>query len=227
MLTTAAGPSALVTTIPPKLHVGIGLTDTLLWFSTRHNQYKTRSNLAYFARVLRKNHCDVTIFSPFREEQQVDALRQFRADFPHHHRVISRCDDVAEYMTIMEAVVASSHSDPRRVLFLDSHMNFKFYPWQTLLVDKFRPQKRLRGDEKAKNLASASDKSVAHTSEDMSLVAVADMINELTTVDLGTPVEDYLKVEPLVERVKIPGQTDEFFFLPDENCDHIERVVIK
>lgn len=226
MLTHSA-PSALVTTVPPKLHVGIGLTDTLLWFSTRHGQYKTRPNLAYFAKVLRKNHCDVTIFSPFREEQQVDALKQFRADFPHHHRIISRCDDVAEYMTIMESVVASSHSDPTRVLFLESHMNFKFYPWQTLLVDRFKPQKRLRGDEKAKSLASVSDKYLAATSEDMSLVAVADMINELTTTELSTPVEEYLKMEPLVERVSVPGQTDEFFFLPDENCDHIERVTIK
>ena len=224
---TNTSPSALVTTVAPKLHVGIGLTDTLLWFSTRHNQYKTRPNLTYFAKILRKNHCDVTVFSPFREEQQVDALRQFRADFPHHHRVISRCDDVVEYMTIMEAVVASSHSDPRRVLFLDSHMNYKYYPWQTLLVDRFKPQRRLRGDEKAKGLATASDKYLAATSEDMSLVAVADMINELTTIELGTSVEEYLKVEPLVERVSIPGQTDEFFFLPEDNCDHIERVVIK
>lgn len=215
---------SITTLAKPRLHVGLTIGGTILAFGSRPGHYAVRPHLSYFARVLQKAQCDVTLFSPFTEAQQDSQLRKMRASFPHHHRVISRCDDLSDFSGIMTAVCESAGCDPRRILMIDSSITSKFWCHQTLLMEKFTPQKRLRGDHRAIASAIADQKQIASAADDMALVAVADMVLELSKA-LGSSVSDYLKVEPLIEKVRVPGY-GEAYFLPNENCDHIEMVKV-
>ena len=224
-ITLSNSGGSIVNAARPRLHVGLTLGGTLLSYGARPGHFHLRPHLAYFARVLKKAQCDVTVFSPFPESQQEAHLRKFRANFPHHHRVISRCDDLSDYSGILCAVCESAECDPRRILMIDSAISGKFWCHQTLILEKYVPQKRLRGDQRAIALAMAEHKQLASAAEDMALVAVADMILELSRAPSST-VPDYLKMEPLVEKVRVPGH-GEASFLPNENCDHIEMVAVQ
>lgn len=130
-----------------------------------------------------------------------------------------------DYLEVLEEIVSVTGTPQSRILCLDSSVGLKFPSWQTIIVEKVEAKKRLRGEEKAKSVAASSEGHISLAQEDMSLVAVADIVNELceTLPDVGVP--EYLQTEPLIEKVRIPGH-GEALFLPNENCDHIEQVVI-
>lgn len=59
------------------------------------------------------------------------------------------------------------------------------------------------------------------SAEDYTLAMVSQMIREMATSD--TAVRDYLRVEPLIEQIRVPyfGQA---YYLPVENCDAVRIV---
>ncbi|EPY20096.1 hypothetical protein STCU_09158 [Strigomonas culicis] len=57
--------------------------------------------------------------------------------------------------------------------------------------------------------------------EDYTLIALAEMLTELASS--GARVREYLKVEPLVEKLHVP-MYGEVNYLPIENCDYIEEL---
>ncbi|EPY29698.1 hypothetical protein AGDE_09913 [Angomonas deanei] len=76
-------------------------------------------------------------------------------------------------------------------------------------------------EEEAPFSSPGTTRALAINMEDYTLIAVAEMLAELASG--GSTVEDYLKYEPLVEKLNVPSH-GVANYLPIENCDYIETL---
>lgn len=151
----------------------------------------------------------------------------------------------------LEKRAVKSMTVPGRILFVDSEADVKYHLTQTLVLEKFVPVTRLRNADKAPE-SLPEQKKLALTMNDYTLVALAEMIKDIAASNipqdiharnsgvpqvvvgpdgkprlrktpLGIAVDDYLRLEPLVEKVNVPmhGVTN---YLPIENCDHMDEL---
>lgn len=207
-----------------RLFVAITLPQTLISVSThRYMHYYMRPHTAYLGRVLQKFNCHVTLLSPVTANQSAVYHRKFCSEFQCPHDMINGIA-VPNYGQVNEHFqnLPAKHGGRRdRFLLIDSDVSDIFLPSQTIVVEKYAStnQRTRRDNQTAKE--AREEKRIVRLQEDFTLVAVAEMIKELATSDVS--VSEYLKVEPLVEKVRVPmyGTAN---VLPLDNCDHIEQI---
>ena len=137
-----------------------------------------------------------------------------------------------------------------RILFIDAECDIKFNALQTLVVDRYVPVKRIRNSDQDPTV-TPEQKKLALTVNDYTLVALAELIKDLAAsnvpesmyakpeprpsvigsdgkekprkVAVGIAVDDFLRLEPLVEKINVPmhGIAN---YLPMENCDHMDCI---
>lgn len=189
-----------VIALTTRLIVGIRLQGTIGFIDPR-NPYsiKPRPYLAYFAETLRRLHCDVTLFVPTNEDRDRDLMDNFhRRDFSvpfryvHDHAKLvgagsgrgNRKQGIApnnytEYLRIQANQVNGTGQATDRILFIDSEVNYRFTPVQTLVLDSYEPMTRRQqreivkaqrsnpfGDvssQRARRYAAAAAKATGHT----------------------------------------------------------------
>jgi len=212
-----------------------------------------RPHVRYFCHVLRKFKCDVTFLTPIDEAMfphPFARLRQnlagggagpgtstcqFILDDPHNFDQNNIDQFVAQRATKL-------HTTPRRCLLVDAEISPRYLLDRTLVLEPFEgrqaaprlPKQPLTGPIpiRTSNRTSSSvapnkyvidgeTKAVVVRRDDRMLIAVADMIREMCTTE--TTVADYLKVEPLVEKIRVP-QFGWVNYLPQENCNDIDAI---
>lgn len=208
-----------------RLIVGIQLDGTLLKMAERSaaHRYRLRPYLGYFGRLLGTLKCDVTLFTKAGPLEWEYAFRRFRHEFGCPGARFVQDDDLGSvvHQEVLCELAAEVASRPDRILHIGCRASHSVNINQLLVVEPLKLTKRLRGSERAKIDSKPEDKRVALTIDDYSLVAVAEMIKELAASDVA--VCEYLKMEPLVESVRVP-MYGTIHALPMENCDHIEQI---
>ena len=247
-------------TLGTRLVVGISMENTIMHIPP-HNQriaaFKLRPYLKYFATVLHKFKCDVTIFSYLSLEDHWVTLARLRREleplqptfFPVPvTKVALLRDQMIEKALLKQA--GQCMTPASRILFIDSECDIKFTPAQTIVLERFAPVKRLRNSERDQSVTPEQGK-LALTMNDYSLVALGELIKDLAASNIpldtyakkqphspvigvdgtekrkpapaGIAVEDFLRLEPLVEKVHVPmhGLSN---YLPMENCDHMDCI---
>jgi hypothetical protein len=185
-----------------------------------------------------------------RLRRELEPLEPIFYGVPLSTMAIMRSDMVA--VQLQKRAVACM-TPPSRILFIDSEADVKFPITQTLVLERFAPARRLRNSERDPTVAP-EHKKLALTMNDYTLVALAEIIKDMAASNvpqdvharpsgvpeivvgkdgktrkrrppLGIAVEDYLRLEPLVEKVSVPmhGLTN---YLPIENCDHMDEMDI-
>ncbi|KPI86393.1 hypothetical protein ABL78_4544 [Leptomonas seymouri] len=155
--------SQQVIALTTRLIIGIRLQGTIGFIDPRSpHSIKPRPYLSYFAETLRRLHCDVTLFVPTNEEHDRDMMDSFhRRDFPVPFRYIhdhskfvgagagrgNRKQGIApnnytEYLRIKANQVNGTGQATDRILFIDSEVNYRFTPVQTLILDNYEPLTR-------------------------------------------------------------------------------------
>lgn len=152
-----------VITLTTRLIIGIRLQGTIGFIDPRCPfSIKPRPYLTYFAETLRRLQCDVTLFVPTNEEHDRAMMESFHdRDFPLPFRYIhdhskfvgagagrgNRKHGIApnnytEYLRIQANHVNSTGTATDRILFIDSEVNYRFTPVQTLVLDSYEPLTR-------------------------------------------------------------------------------------
>ncbi|KEG08294.1 hypothetical protein DQ04_07511010 [Trypanosoma grayi] len=148
-----------------RLVVGVRLHGTLVAAHPRNpGHLKCRPFLCYFAETLRRLRCDVTLFTPIASRTGTQQLSAH--EFPCPYRAV--CDPTSgvsggggsgpggrrrseasrsNFQDYMYDIAADLQTSPRRILFIDSEINYRFSPVQTLVVEAFQPQ-RVRQQER-------------------------------------------------------------------------------
>ncbi|KAG5510557.1 hypothetical protein JKF63_06854 [Porcisia hertigi] len=146
-----------------RLVVGIRLQGTV-GFINPANPYivKPRPYAAYLATTLRRLQCAVALFVPTNTEHDREMMDMFyRRDFPVPFRYVmdqpkiigfgsSRGNrkrglapnNYTEYLRIMANEVSGTGQDTSRILFIDSEVNYRFTPVQTIVLDAYKPSTR-------------------------------------------------------------------------------------
>ncbi|KPA77543.1 hypothetical protein ABB37_06920 [Leptomonas pyrrhocoris] len=189
-----------VIALTTRLIIGIRLQGTIGYIDPRSPCIiKPRPYLAYFAETLRRLHCDVTLFVPTNEEHDRAMMNCFHErDFPtpfhyiHDHSKFvgvgagrgNRKKGIApnnytEYLRIKANAVNATGQATDRILFIDSEVNYRFTPVQTLVLDSYEPLTRRQqrelmkaqhgnpfGDvssQRARRIAAAAAKATGNT----------------------------------------------------------------
>lgn len=164
-----------VIAITTRLIIGIRLQGTIAYVDPRNRHViKPRPYLAYLAETLRRLHCDVCLFVPTHEEHDRDAIRLFHArDFPTPFRYLHdqsklvgagggrgnrkrglAPNNYTEYLRIRANEVNGTGQATDRILFIDSEINYRFTPVQTLILDNYEPLTRRQQRELVKEQRS-------------------------------------------------------------------------
>ena len=213
-----------------KLILGINVHDTLIHFPREDTVFRNRTRpfLKYFGSVLDKFHVDITLFTLVPPAQKDAIFHRFFREFPvsrHPNFYFNNSGNRAEddvYQEILNSRARQLGSTQQRILFIDAATRHHVTPKQTIILEKFEPKsRRIRASESAKRLATPEQKQIAMTHADYTLIALAEMIKEIAISQ--EPVSEYLKREPMIEKVKVPffGEAN---LLPMENCDHIDQM---
>ncbi|RNF23948.1 uncharacterized protein Tco025E_02685 [Trypanosoma conorhini] len=279
---TPSTAGAQIIHLASRLVLGVRLHGTIAALSPRGggSRLKCRPFLRYFAETLRRLRCDVTLFLPITARAGAPLSD---AEFPCVYRVVDdptagpaaagRRAARANFQDLLGRIAAEQQTSPSRILFIESEINCRFSPVQTLVVEAFQPQ-RIRQQRRRAAAAGASEAAAAgqyHAAlleseytwtqgrreprprpaphslpfsaelhgearegarddvraaalainrEDYTLVALAGMLVELAAADVA--VAEYLRVEPLVEKLSVPFH-GEVNYLPAENCDDMEQ----
>ncbi|KAG8340336.1 hypothetical protein ERJ75_001660700 [Trypanosoma vivax] len=279
-----------------RLVVGIRLHGTIAATHPRvPNQLKCRPFLHYLGRTLQRLQCDVTVFAPVAACSSTGPLSQ--REFPCEYRVVhdptagpvhagvnnnsltrGRSRGAAaqcNFQDYLSRIATELHTAPKRILFVDAEINYRFSPVQTVVLEAFEPQRACRRRQPQGDVAVAMEEArevqrhterieaefastqgvpgrcrglhwnrcapfsseqsnfagremsnevreaaLAARREDYTLVALAGMLVELAAADVA--VADFLRVEPLVEKIRVPFH-GEVNYLPIENCDDMEQ----
>ncbi|SCU68512.1 uncharacterized protein TEOVI_000911300 [Trypanosoma equiperdum] len=274
-----------------RLVIGIRLYGSLVAPHPRvSTQIKCRPFLQYFGETLRRLRCDVTLFAPFPNCDSDGKLLNVK-EFPCEYRMVhdptsgsagnrnnmyrGRKPSAAarsNFQDYLNEVASELNAPPKRILFIDAEINYRFSPVQTLVLEAFEPRRprfchphqrseapsditvAAEGSRRAQRQAAmleaefewtqrqqlqsrrcapfspdlyqekstpVSDSEVREAAlavkrEDYTLVALAGLLVELAATDAS--VADFLRVEPLVEKLRVPfhGNVN---YLPIENCD--------
>lgn len=139
------------------LILGIRLQGTLGHVSAANpNQVKARPYIRYLAQTLQHLQCDVTLLVSTNHQFDGHILSQFAAlDFPIKFRILHDHSDIARgnspknrtvsaknYTQYFRGVAESHGTTLDRVLFVDSEINYRFTPVQTLVMERFEPLSR-------------------------------------------------------------------------------------
>ncbi|GET86304.1 hypothetical protein, conserved [Leishmania tarentolae] len=149
-----------VISLASRLVVGIRLQGTI-GFVDPANPYmvKPRPYVSYLATTLRRLQCAVALFVPTNTEHDGEMMRMFhRRHFCVPFRYVNdhskflgagagrgnRKRDLApnnytEYLRIMANEVNGTGQDTSRILFIDSEVNYRFTPVQTIVLDAYEP----------------------------------------------------------------------------------------
>lgn len=230
-LTTSASSSGAkqVIILKSKLILGINVHDSVIHFPKEDTVFRNRTRpfLKYFGSVLEKFHVDVTLFTLVPQAQKDAVFHRFFREFPvskpnfYFNNSGNRAEDDV-YQDILDQRARMLGSTQKRILFIDAATRHHVTPKQTIILEKFEPKtRRIRASERAKRLATPEQGQIAMTHADYTLIALAEMIKEIAMSQ--EPVADYLKREPMIEKVKVPffGEAN---LLPMENCDHIDQI---
>lgn len=220
---TAGSAARSLVKLGTRVVVGINVHDTLLHFPNAGmvHRYRCRPYLRYFSNVLEAFKCDVTVFTKANRREADTLFQKFRHEFRCPFRLQHDNGLGLQYGGILTDRCATVKTRSDRMILIDVKASHHVVPGQLLLVEPFSPVKRLRGSEKAKLGAKAEDKSIALTADDYTLVALAEMIKEIASSDVA--VKDYLKMEPMLEVVRVPMMGD-LTLLPIESCDYIDQI---
>ncbi|ESS67536.1 hypothetical protein TcG_05860 [Trypanosoma cruzi] len=291
---TPSSAGAQIIHLASRLVVGVRLHGTIAAFHPRtRGQLKCRPFLRYFAETLHRLRCDVTLFVPVNSRTGPQRVAELSThEFPCEYRVVhdptsGAADDCGRgqrrggggasrgnFQDLLSRMAAEQQTSPSRILFIESEINYRFSPVQTLVVEAFQPhrirqrrrsmgeaaeaeERRQAGEHHAALLESeyswtqggrasrlrhaqpsapfsaelhgdpqeeakkddVRSAALAINREDYTLVALAGMLVELAAADVA--VADYLRVEPLVEKLTVPFH-GEVNYLPMENCDDME-----
>lgn len=135
------------------LVIGIRVQGTIGYLSPLHSYHiKARPYLHYFADTLRHLRCDVTLLVSTNHQLDSPTISQFASrEFPlsfrllhdhddtnastHRHRRVSalNCTD------FFRKVAEERRTSVDRVLFIDSEINYRFAPLQTLILEAYHP----------------------------------------------------------------------------------------
>lgn len=152
-----------VIALTTRLIIGIRLQGTIGFVDPRSPYtIKPRPYLHYFAETLRRLHCDVTVFVPTNEEHDRAMMDSFHdRDFPvpfryvhDHSKLVGAgsgrgnrkrglaANNYTEYLRIHANAVNGTGQATDRILFIDSEVNYRFTPVQTIVLDSYEPLTR-------------------------------------------------------------------------------------
>ncbi|KAG5485487.1 hypothetical protein LSCM1_07572 [Leishmania martiniquensis] len=155
-----------------RLTVGIRLQGTIGFVDPVHPYVvKPRPYAAYLATTLRRLRCTVALFVPTNAGHDLEMMNTFhRRDFPvpfryvnDHSKIIGAGsgrgnrkrglapNNYTEYLRIMANEVCGTGQDTSRILFIDSEVNYRFTPVQTIVLDAYEPLTRRQQRELAKH----------------------------------------------------------------------------
>ncbi|CAG9569666.1 conserved hypothetical protein [Leishmania major strain Friedlin] len=155
--------SRQVIPLASRLIVGIRLQGTI-GFVDPASPYvvKPRPYASYLATTLRRLQCAVALFVPTNTEHDREMMNMFyRRDFPVSFRYVNdhskfigagsgrgnrkrgmAPNNYTEYLRIMANEANGTGQDTSRVLFIDSEVNYRFTPVQTIVLDAYEPLTR-------------------------------------------------------------------------------------
>lgn len=202
--------------VSSKLMVGVYFEGTLGKISPGLFQVRARPHFSYFCKVLKHFQVDLTVFTPPLSnlsffEKKVGSMLPIQ-------RIIQEHGAPQKTQQIMRYLRGENQVAEERVLFLDSSVSRRFNITQMLVLEEFRSREQQQGVNR--NIRSL-ERALIKRQSDFTLVAAAELIKELTLSEMS--VRDYLLLEPLVEKVKIPGWGTANY-LPAENCEHMEEL---
>ncbi|KAG5511033.1 hypothetical protein GH5_07236 [Leishmania sp. Ghana 2012 LV757] len=158
-----------------RLVVGIRLQGTIGFVDPAHPYIvKPRPYATYLATTLRRLQCAVALFVPTNTEHDREMMNTFqRRDFPVPFRYVSDHSKIigigsgrgnrkrglapnnyTEYLRIMANEVSGTGQDTSRILFIDSEVNYRFTPVQTIILDAYEPLTRRQQRELIKQQCS-------------------------------------------------------------------------
>lgn len=231
-----------VIALTTRLIIGIRLQGTIGFIDPRSRHIiKPRSYLSYFAETLRRLHCDVTLFVPTNEEHDREMIDAFHdRDFPTPFRYIHdhpkfvgagsgrgnrkqglAANNYTEYLRIKANEVNGTGQATDRILFIDSEINYRFTPVQTLILDSYEPLTRRQQREvvkqqrsnpfggatsqHARRYAAAAAKATGSTVRHRAQVHAQQLRDQLAKTQSST---DFLQAEQA--RVPLVNEKDTF-----------------
>ncbi|CAC9453915.1 conserved hypothetical protein [Leishmania infantum JPCM5] len=155
--------SRQVIPLASRLTVGIRLQGTI-GFVDPASPYvvKPRPYVSYLATTLRRLQCAVALFVPTNTEHDREMMNMFyRRDFTVPFRYVNdhskfigagsgrgnrkrgmAPNNYTEYLRIMANEANGTGQDTSRILFIDSEVNYRFTPVQTIVLDAYEPLTR-------------------------------------------------------------------------------------